>query len=198
MSLIIEFEKYYLPVRLSMVSTEKEGIVHSYIGCVNHKTPISEMEKICEKCKAENVSSTVGKIYPEGYSKEEVGSRDMWGFERVGLSDIPLHLITNWKWLEVATVKKPKASELARFKDTQAKMGKSPTLKDLFEDLGGSRTVLKGKIVLLGKINECFIIPYRFNGYTTVAMGIADGNKVSIEPKENYKIEEIKPLEVLS
>lgn len=183
MGFTIEFEDYYIPISLEKTTKEREGIKHFYYGCINCNEKVINL-KYCPKCLKE---TTTKKIYPDG-EPEEVGSRDIWDFKRVSISDIDFERITSWKYLKFKeNKKKPKASEIAKWKEQLEKIGKSKGLRDLYLDLILNRNAIRFKIVLNGKINDGWIFPYPLiMKKKCLIMGIADGNMVSLPPPENY------------
>jgi len=185
----VEFERYNIPIKFVATTEEKQGVKHFYYGCEKCETP-TEKKNYCEKCKAD-----VGlkKVYPEG-QPEEVGSRDLWDLKAIDFTDIDLCRITNWKYLTTAGKKSGKkltAREIAKMKmlkeNPQAEIKPTGQLKDLFLEMIQKGYCLHGKIVLLGKVNDIFVLPYPFmKKHRTLIAGIADGNKVSIAPPEDY------------
>jgi hypothetical protein len=186
MGLTIDFEEYYIPIELDMTTKERDDVKHFFYGCENCGNSVVST-KFCPKC---NKEVSTKKIYPNG-ENEEVGSKDIWDFKRVPIDDLEIQRITTWKYVrlsEKALTKKPKASEIAKYKEQVAKFGNSKTLKDLFLDIGLKRQALECKIVFTGKINDGWLIPYPFfRKHKCLILAVADGNMVSVNPKEEYK-----------
>lgn len=176
MSLVFQSEQYYIPIKLINSTKEKTGVKHGFYVCEKCQKP--ELTKFCSNCKSETNAIL---FYPE--TKEDVGSRDLWDIVRINLNELKENEITKYNWIEEAEIKKPKASEMEKFRETKEKVGKSPDLKDLFYDMVNSKTVFKGKIVLRGKVNEIYFKPAIYNGFATIEAGITDGNKETVEPK---------------
>jgi hypothetical protein len=185
----IEFEDYRIPITLEQTVEEKEGVKHFYYGCSSCDSKI-ERKPFCPVC---NKETTTVKVYPDG-EPDEVGSRDMWDYTRVPLSDVELERVSSWRYIyttKASKKKKLKASEIAKMK----KLGKTDeqrgTTKDLYIDLGSKRQAIKCNVVFQGRINEAWIMPYPFlNKRKCLVMGIANGNKQAVNPTESF--EELK------
>ena len=187
------FENYNLTFSLNMAVQEREGVKHFFYGCGECDGKI-ERHKYCPSCQK---TVDTKKVWKDG-EPEEVGSRDCWVEEddgRIPFSDIELQRITNWKWVAPVRAKKMKASEVRKLKklgvDPKAGSNSLLELRRLFVDLAKNKQALKTKIVFQGKINDGFIIPYPFfKKHKALIMGIADGNKESIDPKEELFVEQ--------
>lgn len=196
MALIVDFEQYYIPIKLNMTTQEKPDVKHFYWGCENCEGVVTRQYN-CGKCKK---IVFVKRVYPQG-EKEEVGSRDLWDLKRVPLDSVDLVSIDKWKWLVGGKLKKPKASEVEKMNKYRTGIEKQKTslgLKELYYDLAINRQALKGKIVLNSKKNEVIIFPYPFiKQYQTLIFAITDGNRAVVSPEEQYPILEKEKIEEL-
>lgn len=186
MPLTLEFENWYLPIKLEKTAIEKPDIKHRFYGCVECQTETIR-QSFCPKCNKETTAILIGE-------KEEVGSRDLWDLSKVSLKEIfnELGRITNVKDIIQSSFgkKKPKASEVAKWKEQQSKVGKSLTLSDLYKELKQTGKALQGKIVFNSKINECLIYPNVMR--RTLQMLVLDGNTETIKPTEPIETEDTK------
>jgi len=185
----IEMEDYYLPIQTEKSTKERANVVHRYYGCVECDTP-TEKKNFCPKCEKEVGTHLVGE-------KEEVGSRDMWDYRRVPMTNVDIQRVYSWDNIKSGNItKKPKASEIAKHKEQMSKIGKSKTLKDLYVDLIIHREVLECNVVFNGRQNKAWIMPYPFmNRQKNLLLAVANGNLEVIEPTETF--EELKLEEAI-
>ena len=182
---IIEFEEYRLPITLEQTVEEKEDVKHFFYGCSDCSSKI-ERKPFCPVC---NKDTSTSKIFPDG-KPDDVGTRDMWDYERVDLSDVELERVSSWRYIYTSKAKdnkKMKASEIAKLKKngkTDISLG---TTKDLYMDLGTNQQAIKCNVVFQGRINEAWIMPYPFlNKRKCLVMGIANGNMKAVNPTETF------------
>jgi len=173
----IEIEDYNIPIQTEKSTREREGITHRTWGCSDCDTP-TERKNFCPKCNKEVAIHLVG-------DKEDVGSRDMWGYKRVPTSDIDIQRVYAWDNIKSNSVKKKlKASEIAK----QKEKGNSKFLKDLYMDLLINRQVLECNVVFNGRKNVAWIMPYPFlNKQKNLVLAVANGNLEVIEPTETFE-----------
>jgi hypothetical protein len=185
MGFVLEFEDYYVPIELDATVRAKDSIKSFYYGCKDCKGKVVSTS-FCPTCNKETCKA---KIFPEG-NPEEVGGKDLWDFKRVTANSIDIARVNTWKYLRVSErtkAKKPKASEIAKWKEQVARFGKSKTLRDLFLDLALNNEAIECKIVFTGKVNDAWILPYPFySKFKCLIVAIADGNTETVNPTEIY------------
>ena len=182
MTFVLELEDYYIPVDLEASVKEDDNVKHFYYGCEFCKRNDTLVRKsFCSTC---NKDVNAIKIFPD-VEKEAVGSRDMWDFKRILVGDVDIQRAYNTLYVKTGELKKPKASEIERWKKQVARIGKSKTLKDLFVDLVAHNQAIYCKVVMNGKKNDGWIMPNMKE--VCLMIVIADGNKIMLRATESYK-----------
>ena len=193
MGFVLNYGGYYIPIDLQPATKEREDITHFYYGCKVCGSGGKDLVRktFCNKC---GKDVDVKKFYPEG-KKQVVGSKDMWDFVRVPSNDVDILRIYSSYNISKGEIKKPKASEIEKWKEEIARMGKSRTLKDLFVELTAKAEVIRCKVVFSGRKNDCWVIPNAKNLCLTLL--VADGNRRRVNPKESYaELLQVKPIKV--
>lgn len=182
MGFVLEFKEWCLPISLEKALREdEERAVHFKYGCPECKGTDILNKPFCIRCNKEIPFKV--RIYEK--EKEEVGSRDMWDYEEVDISEVNRNAVgfeAHYYIQKRVDKKKPKASELDEWKKRQEKYGRSWTLQDLYAYLAMESKAVKCKIVFNGKINIGYIYPNR--DLNALVLSVMDGNKRIVQPKE--------------
>lgn len=179
---------FYIPLKLIKSTEERAEVKHYFYGSECCQEEVTKEFK-CSKC---NKNCLAIKVYPDG-KPEETGSSDIWNIVEIPFNEIDEPRISNWKWLEIGKLKKPKASEIEKmreYKEALSKLTSGNSLKDLFYYLAMKRIALSGDFVFKeGKKNNFVIKPTIMpNSKGTLLFAVLDGNLKTIEPKEQFEL----------
>lgn len=201
MGFVLEYGSWYLPIKLEKaVEEDKEKATHFKYGCPDCKKSDLISKSFCLNCNKEIPFKV--KLYDK--EKEEVGSRDMWDFQEVDISEVVRNSVgftTHYYIEKREDKKKPKASEIERWKQEREKIGKSLTLQDLYAYLVMESKAIRCKVVFNSKVNIGYIYPNR--NLNALVFSVMDGNKKILLPKQPLfvsneevlkKIEELERL----